>query len=295
MTTRRNDILANFARTFEQVVGDTIRAEESALIGNPVDGEVWYDETKMIAYIHSLSSGDAQSSVTLAQCSADIPKAEYKFKLPVRVKPINGRYEVTGKDGAAAVEYESSISPVKGETALDIGSINHGTIHTVDGELQVLVSAARYDGIRIGAQYSADFTASPTDTDGNTITRPTAANKAIAVLIQRNATDGTLSYKQSAQFSSSLSLDIADQQGLLPSADSDKYEAGYVKLLKGATEFREVHIYQAQPWFVKSAGGGFPIEITTTYTVATNVQHVTGNFTVGTGGSLTVNGRITVI
>lgn len=85
--------------------------------------------------------------------------------------------------------------------------------------------------------------------------------------------------------------------------DNDQ-QKGAVHLYYGQTAVGESDIYrQGDPRvpFTRpgAAGGGgidyFPISLTTTLTIPTNKQVVTGSFTIGTGGILTVNGKITIV
>lgn len=88
------------------------------------------------------------------------------------------------------------------------------------------------------------------------------------------------------------------------SGQTDMLPCGTIHLYYGQTAVSEDDIYrQADPRVAfssppSSTGSGidyFPINLTTSLTIPTNKQIVTGAFTIGTGGTLTVNGKVTIV
>lgn len=71
-----------------------------------------------------------------------------------------------------------------------------------------------------------------------------------------------------------------------------------VPLKEGDTTLDTNALVDLRPWLTSpSSGGGaaFPIEITSAFSVGSNEQYVVGPFTVGSGGSLNLAGRVIVI
>ena len=160
-----------------------------------------------------------------------------------------------------------------------------------------MVAAAYGDEYYVGDLISDAFDGTATDTSSTAITVPTTNNRQIAVLIQMDASTGTLEYKQStAAFPASISREVAyTSTARCPRKDSGRYRIGYVFLKAGMTTITYNDIWEMPEIFSDAKAYGFPHTITTTVTIPSGNQQLFKGELVIDGGELVVNGELVFV
>lgn len=220
-----------------------MRLEYRAVLGDVVP------DTNSSRYYIS-DEGDEPSALgTISKVG--IPKEFLKTGQRIRVrKNASGNFEYIGLDTDTAEIFNEG----------DVGSIDQTPISQSQFDFAVLqpysalvatVKGAIYGDDAVIDLSTADFSASPLDTDSNPIDIPTTANRAIGVLVQLDPSSSTLSYKQSTQFNAAISLTTAYAQGLLPLRDTGKKRLGYLKLSNGIAQFDYGSVWTCPEWFPK--------------------------------------------
>lgn len=274
-----------------KLIGNNIRNKRTVAIGDPISGLIYADTNETLVYIHGLGN-EADSISTI---SADIPKSKLIFNNPILIEQTaSGVWVFYQGDPDAQVQFSAGITAVPDQTPVNLSQFEYGTLHPHSG-MVLRVLAAMYGNDYAGDTLTGDFaTGTVQDTSSNNIVIPTTNNRALAVMIQVTPSTGVLSYKQSAEFIATTSLQAQFATGALPDPDTSAYRIGYLKLVKGVTTADYSHIWQV-PELYSKGDGSFPIVLDWTLTIAGNTQIVTGNFEIDTNGSLIIDGRLEVI
>lgn len=244
--------------TLYQALDYSIAAKLPALIGNPVDNAVFVDGTDKdgLVWVHGIGE-DASSAFPATN---ELAKSELVFGAPVIVQRQVNSWAIIGKDPQQTAKFWKGTN-ANDQQPVTVSQLMYGTLQPTPPtpSMQVLVIGAMYKqggvSYRVPDQYTADFSTSPDDTTSTAIDIPTTNTKAIGVLIQLDATTGTLSYKQGAAFDANLSHAQAYDAGYYPAEDADRFRVGYVKLVKGMTTISYEHLYIV-PELLTSGGGG---------------------------------------
>jgi hypothetical protein len=162
-----------------------------------------------------------------------------------------------------------------------------------------MVTGAMYDAYWVGDLITDAFDGTAQDTSASSISVPTVNNRSIGVMIQIDAENGALEYKQSNTFNASISLQKAFINSLLPTPDTGRFLVGYVKLTKGASEITAGDIWNTPQFFTSgsaSSGGlGYENPIASAITLTTGRQLLMkAPVTINAGASLTVEASSTV-
>lgn len=248
--TNIQDMVKSFQQEVTGRIGTSLMKPLLATIGNPVDETVFASGTNRAAesevYIHLLTSEDPTSYTTALRGS--FTKKDIFYGRPVLVT-INdaGDYVLEKVDANRDAVYSVGIDNLDDQSPVYLKQIMEiGTLHPVEGSLQFRVTSGMFGTDYYSGGDSADFSSGTVqDTTPANITIPTTNGQAKGVLAQLDASTGTLSYKQSSEFSAILSLAQAYKASLLPVADDKKYRLGYLKLVKGITQFTYDHIWEA--------------------------------------------------
>lgn len=284
--------------TIRQALGDAIVDLVPARLGNPTSGQVAVSgvDRQGLVWVHGVGD-DVQSAFTAVNA---LPFASrfLVYGLPILVRFRNERYIVEQLDAEIFGEFLSSYDGAHDQTPVFVDQIFYGTIHPnpSGADMTVLTIGAFYGDDRVPDTFSADFSTSPLDTSARAINVTTTNNRAIGVLIQLDASTGTLEYKQGAEFNASLSHKQAYDAGYYPTPDTDRFRLGWVRLVKGQTQITYSHILNAPSWFSSGGGvsGGVPIVTTEAYTVESNRRVLTyGDMTIQE--TTTVDGELRLL
>lgn len=269
-----------------QVLGDSLNAEIPVLIGDPSNQAIYVDaNTKTEIYTHSF--GADSSGVTVASAGG-LPQDKAKFGQPILIKKTpSGQYRYVGIDVQADEIYSASIPEAHTQEPVNVNQIRWSTIHPYSA-LQVLVVGAWYDGYYVSDLISDAFDGTAQDTSASSITVPSTNNKQIFVLIQVDATNGALEYKQSSEYPASIGWENAYSNSLLPTADSNRFRVGYVALKAGASALGYGDFWQA-PSYISGAGGTeWNVTQSTDKTLAANTQIVLDKLIVASGTTVVI-------
>lgn len=229
-----SDVLNRRSLAIQQQAGFALSKPIKALVGNPATREIrnTADSRANAVFVHGVGEDPADVVTALSK----LELRDLLFGAPVELKRTLNGFVITGIDEDAD-EFYAGADARNNQIAVYLNQVLYGTLHPEpdSGSMRVLVIGAMLDAYFVDDQFSADFSASPTDLYGATISLPTTGSRAIAVLLQVDAQTGTLSYKQSAEFDASLNLVQAYKADLLPSADVTRHRLGYVKLVAGMT------------------------------------------------------------
>lgn len=280
-------------KAIKRSLGNNIRSKRTAVLGSPIHNKAVYADTEQsLVYVHGLGAEPGAIET--------IPASGISKELLIYGQPIlleqndNGQWVFYNVDTQADAQFRAGITAEHDQTPISLSQLDYGTIHPQTG-LVLLVKAAMYDDTWVDNLLTGDFsTGTVQDTSAANITIPTTNNKAKIVLIQVDPAAGTLSYKQSSEFSATLSPEAAKINGLVPATDSSKYRVGVAKLIKGITQFDYSHV-RSWPEFLSKGDATWPITVSSALTIASNTQRVVGSFTVDTGGSVTIDGRLIIV
>ena len=286
-----------FEEALPQVLGSSIREEIPAQIGNPVTGNIFVDNaTRTQVYVHGFGS---EPSGTNAISASGIPKDKLRFGQPILIKLMDsGNYRFVGIDDTADNIYSSGLTEEATQEPVYPNQIRWGTLQPYTG-LQAMVTAAMYGDDWVDDLISDAFDGTAQDTSASSITVPTTNNRQIGVLVQMDASTGTLEYKQSSEFIASISPTRAYTNDLLPLPDSNRNRIGYVFLKAGMSEITKGDIWVVPNYIenvATSAGVGYPNPVTSTLTIQSgytllvkdSISITTGSIILGSGSVLKV-------
>lgn len=227
----------------KRVLGDQLREEISAYLGNPLTREVEIplsqsDNAGMV-YVHGISNrnitdyasgldNEDKVSVGRAVLTPDkIPPGQLVYGTPVRLKKHGSVYEVVGLDGIIAAEYLFGFKD-RVQRVVKLDQIDYGILRpTNPPSMRVILTGAIYQlenvAYPLGGMLTNDLTSSVPGGD-----------LAIAVKITLDPTTGVLTYTNSASFTNALNhYDvIANYSKTVP---SDEFLVGWIKLHGGMT------------------------------------------------------------
>lgn len=271
-----------------QVLGTNLAAEKSVFIGNQSTGETVVPGSNG-TQVYVYSSGGESGGVNIISASG-IPKAKLNYGQPILIKKTpGGAYAFSRIDADVDEIYTQGLSEAPTQEPVLVSQIRWGTIHPVSASLAVLVVGAWYGDTYVGDLVSAAFDGTAQDTGASSITVPTTNNRQVAVLIQMDATNGVLEYKQSSAYSAAISPIAAYSAGLLPTLDSGRYRVGFVFLKKGATALTYGDLWQAPELLSKGSGGSeWGVIQSTDRTLSANTQIVLDELTVASGTTVTI-------
>mgnify|MGYP003563893483 CR=1 FL=1 len=246
------------SEAIRQALGDSIVDLIPARLGNPLTGQVIVSNTDRqgLVWVHGI--GDDVASAYTAVNALPFANQYIIYGLPILVRYRNDRYVVEQLDAEIFGEFLSSYVGAHDQNPVYVDQILYGTIHPNPSSpnMQALTIGAFYGDDRVGDILTADFSSSPLDTSSNPIDVPTNNNRAIGVLVQLDASTGTLEYKQGAEFNASLTHKQAYDNGFYPTPDANRYRLGWIRLVKGQTAITYNEIMNAPTWFGGSGGGG---------------------------------------
>lgn len=280
-------IFNQMTNEIETIVGNNIRNTRSVLIGNTVTGEIYTDSTETQIFVHT--SGDITQG-TERISSSNIQNGILTFNRPIKIRLNDaGLYEFAGLDTEFNDIYSLGSSTAIDQTPVQINQLKYGILHR-QSSLILLVDGAIYGDNLVRDLTTPDFNSGTVqDTDGNNIVVPTTNLKAIGVLVQLDPQTSTLSYKQSAEYSSSISLRDAYDNGFLPIRDGNKRRIGYFELIAGATELTDANVLPL-PDFL-GLGELWPNPIDDNILIGSGFQQHAIEQTIASGGLLTVEGE----
>jgi hypothetical protein len=248
--TNISDMVKDFQQQLQGRIGTSLMKPIAATIGNPTDDSVFASGTNRSAdtevYIHLLTSDDPTSYTTALRGA--FTRADIYYGRPVTVVVNDaGDYVLYDVDSTRDAEYSVGIDQLDNQKPVYLKQVMEiGTLHPIAGSLKFRVTSGMFGEDYYSGGDSADFsTGTVQDLTPANITIPTTNGQAKGVLVQLDATTGTLEYKQSSEFSAILSLAQAYKAGLLPLPDATSYRLGYFKLVKGITQFSYDHIWEA--------------------------------------------------
>jgi hypothetical protein len=287
--------LALLEKELVSTLGDTIRQDIPARLGDPVSCAIYRDAiTKTEIYVHGF--GNDPSGVSVASANG-LPKEYLVLGQPITIRLMDsGVYKFTGLYEQAGDLFNAGLTEENTQQPVYIDQLRYGTI-SPNGGLQVFVTAAPYGDNWVADIVADAFDGTALDTSAASIDVPTTNNRQIGVLVQMDASTGTLEYKQSAEFSASISRTGALVNGLLPTRDSTRNRIGYVFLKAGMSEIGQGDILNL-PDFISDASSA---------SVITTTQQITSTYTIPSGhaayfiapveivGTITVEGELIIL
>ena len=290
------ELVSDFQKQLQGRIGNSLMKPIAATIGNPIDESVFASGTNRTAetevYVHLLTSDDPTSYTTALRGS--FTRADIYYGRPVQLKTNDaGDYVLYDVDSTRDAEYSVGIdqlpdqSPVYNRQLMELV-----TMHPIAGSLQFRATQGMLGGDWFSGLDSADFaTGTVQDVLAANIALPTTNGQAKGALVQVDSSTGVFEYKQSSEFSAILSSPQAYKAGLLPLPDDDKYRLGYLKLVKGITQFSYDHIWNVPE--LLSKGGSVPILDNLTATAAPTANDDSGDgYSVGSGWFDVTNDKI---
>lgn len=291
------------------VLGDSVRLPDHMVLGHPETGEVWVASPEHAGqvWVHRASEAyptietnpirtDDQTGVTTALLKPNTIDRRYViFGTAVKCVMVDGFYTVIDLDGIAAAEYLFGLNN-RPQSSVDISQLDYGLLRpTTPASWRVMVTAAKYTVG--GAIYSV-----PTlQTDNlQAYINNLLPGQARAVQVLVDAQTPALEVVVSDVFANSTIHDnvFINYPNVV---GSNRYSAGWVKVYAGQTAITLDDLLPAPEILSKAAGVGGgniaqqPEVIAFPGTVFANHQALwVDGFTVGTGGTLTVAGRIVV-
>lgn len=295
------------AHAIADVFGDSITRPLRMRLGHPDTGEVWVagPEHAGQVWVHAAGEtlpiidaprADDQASVTTALLPPDVLARNYViYGTPVLCKTVSGIFQVISSDGLAAAEYLFGLNN-RPQTSIDISQFDYGLLRpTLPASWRVMVTTAMYNAA--GQIRSVPTLQSDSLQSYATGLLPGEA-RALQVLV--DPVTPALELTVSDVFAnSSLHDNVFSHYPV--AVPADRYHAGWVKVYAGQGVIAQEDILPAPEVLSKAAGtgGGALVQQPETITFVANVfaghqaLWVDG-FTVGTGGSLTIAGRVIV-
>lgn len=229
-----------------------------------------------------------------------IPDKILRYGLPVSIEQdAMGDYQITGVVARLASEFLEGVA-LDQVVYTPLESFLPGLLtETAPRTMKCRVMASWYtygNSVKyIETQETADFSASPTDILGATISLPTTNGQARYIAVLVNWATGALAYKQGSLVSASLAHYLVYSQldlgtgTYLPQPESGYFLAGYVQLLYGQTVLRRgVNIWAAQQ-LLANAFSNIPPVLTVAFSVGANTQYVIARCEIGDGGTLEID------
>lgn len=260
------------ARDFGQALGDEVRSPILGYLGRSSDQQIRADEQPPLGvgqpFMVWVRIGNNPEATVARFRGADLTTLTYDA--PVELKERNSRYYVMGSDFDEGAAYFGT--PPTTTTVVTQESIQIGLLRATSPPSMVMeVKAASYHKVGQGSYYvgaleTEDFSTSPLDVDSVAITLP-AVGKAIAVLIEIDPENGTLHYKQSAEFDVSITIRKARKLGLVPTVTNSRARVGYIRLLNGMSEITGKDNVLPEQQLISYGGSGAPADAP--YIVAT--------------------------
>jgi hypothetical protein len=270
---------SEFYSRFEEAVAKTAGRSEGFKLTYPyILGNT---ETKLLFVP---DTNDARVYISGAGAESDgisqipkigIPKEYLIYGQPIRVrKNTSGNWVFDKLDTDTAEIYNAGDADKHNQTIVDVSQFDFATLRPYSGMIGVVKGFIYGDNAVIDLA-TADFSTSPDDTLSNPIDIPSTANRAIMVLVQLDTATSILSYKQSVEFSSGVSLSEYYRQNWqevgFPLRDVGKKRVGYIKLANGVTELNDSNIWTVPEFFPDidtSALVSFGFADATTLTIA---------------------------
>lgn len=252
-------IVQQFAKQIQPRIGNTLMKARKARIGRPTDDTLFvsdgnFPDNKAV-YIYFVSDNEPLSFTTALL--GNIRQSDVYKDRPVDVKLTDsGFYTIVGFTDEQDAIFSDGIEEIESlEPVYNSQLVEQTTLHPTEAS-GIIVRI--YPGMLGSVWYSGadtpDFsTGTVQDTAAANITMPATNGQSKGVLIQVDADTATLEYKQSSEFSSTLSLVQAYKAGLLPTVDAGRYLLGYLKLTAGMTDLASY----ADLWSVISRVIGF--------------------------------------
>lgn len=272
----------------KDLIGNNIRNKRHVAVGNPQGRGIYADDAESLIYVHDSGNESASSSlisVTLQD------KSQLIFGNPILIEQTaSGAWVIDRGDPDAQIQFGSGITAIPDQTPVNLNQLEYGTLQPYNG-LVFRVMGAMYGNDYVVSTLTGDFsTGTVQDTSATNIVVPTTNRRAIGVLIQVDPSTGVLSYKQSAEYIATLSLQSQFSAGVLPDPDSSAYRIGYISLAKGVTSGDYSHIWQV-PEMYSRGGGLWTNPIVSTVAIEIGEQQHAIEQTISTLGELTVSGE----
>jgi hypothetical protein len=242
----------------QQRIGTHLMKPRLLVIGNSEGGDFWVSDgnfpAKTAFYAYDSTDQDPSSHVTVLR--GEYKAEDIKEGRGIKVVKESGFYVLIGfaafqdttfMDGA---DEQDNNLPVLLRQLTEIA-----TVHPIAGSLSLSITKGLLGTDWYSGGTTSDFsTGTVQDTSASNITAP-AASKAKGILIQLDAANSALEYKQSSDFEAILSLQQAYNLGSLPTADSNRYRLAYAKWVNGSSQFAYDQIWQVPELLNKGASG----------------------------------------
>lgn len=291
------------------IMGDSVRRPDHMVLGHPETGEVWVANPEHAGQVWVHRAGEAyptvetnpirsddQTGVTTALLKPNTLDRRYViFGTAVRCTMVDGFYTVIDLDGIAAAEYLFGLNN-RPQTSVDVSQFDYGLLRPVQpAAWRVMVTAAQYNVS--GTIYNV-----PTLQTDSLISYATGLlpGQARAVQVLVDPATPALELVASDIFTNSTLHDYVFAN-YPNTVGADRFNAGWVKVYAGQGVIMLDDLLPAPELLSKAAGigGGIvqqPEVLTFSATILADHQALwVDGFTIGTGGSLTVNGRAIVL
>jgi len=254
-------------KAIADIIGNRLRAPRIVSLGfENTDGsrilKVEGTETDAVGkyHIHEMPGRQAFSGEAYLK-PGQLPESMIRYGTPVRVEydPLYDEWVITGPDPMLTNEYLLNVD-LSQQDSIGLAYFQPGLLdQTTPPSMITTVYGApyMYDGKFNWweTQQTKDFTG---DSE-----IPTVNDTARFVLVQLNATDGTLDYKYAtdtfnARLTNQQAKNLIDDGtgNVVPDKDSGYWQVGYLRLIYGMTSFqRNVNIWPTQSVFTLGSGG----------------------------------------
>lgn len=272
----------------ERRIGNNLRSSRPVLIGNPTqEQQIYTDDTQTQIFVHS--QGDTTQGVERISASG-IPNAVLTYKRAIRIRKNDSDvFEYAGVDVQYDEVYSQGTAAAIDQTPVKISQLSYATLHPQSG-LILLVKGAMYGDDLVRDLLTPDFSSGTVqDVDSVNITIPTTNRRAKGILVQLDAETSALSYKQSAEYNSSISLRDAYDNDLLPLRDAGRKRVGYFELINGMTELTYDNLLIVPEFLADTVL--WPNPIVEEIKIQAGRQQHAINQTISTNGLLTVSGE----
>lgn len=282
---------------FVDILGTSIRPKIPAVVGHPNDQSLVYatdnDEPGLV-WVH----GGNLSGAHLAYNEMPYAREHLVWGSYVKLEQgVNG-YIIVSMDAEYSGIFFDGYTP-QDQKPVYMEQIMYGTLQPnpdTSNPMKALCIGAIVDDTRLKDQLTGDFsTGTVQDTSAANIVIPTSGNTALGVLVQRVVSSGEVQYKQGSEFSSLLTHKQAFDAGYYPTKDTGTFRLGWIKLVNGMTSISPSHIHTRPDIYSLSPSANLPITLTSAFTIASNEQKVVGRLILDSGGSITVDGLLTIV